>query len=82
MRIMSEFFDAPEDDNFASAGLRLTIDLTALTENWRDMARRSGAARASAVVKADAYGMASRIPAKRSIWQARATSSSRPSTRA
>ncbi|MGZ2379484.1 alanine racemase [Rhizobium leguminosarum bv. trifolii] len=57
MWIMSEFFDAPEDDNFASAGLRLTVDLTALTENWRDMARRSGAARASAVVKADAYGM-------------------------
>jgi alanine racemase len=46
-----------DDDTFASAGLRLTVDLAALTENWRDMARRSGRARASAVVKADAYGM-------------------------
>ncbi|KQV64003.1 alanine racemase [Rhizobium sp. Root1220] len=53
---MTEFSDAFEDDNFASAGLRLTVDLTALTENWKDMARHSGKARAGAVVKADAYG--------------------------
>ena len=46
-----------EDDNFASAGLRLTVDLDALTQNWRDMARRSGKARTAAVVKADAYGI-------------------------
>ncbi len=46
-----------DDDLFASAGLRLTVDLTALTDNWRDMARRSGKARTAAVVKADAYGM-------------------------
>ena len=46
-----------DDDLFASAGLRLTVDLTALAENWRDMARRSGKARTAAVVKADAYGM-------------------------
>ncbi|TWB20180.1 alanine racemase [Rhizobium sp. ERR 1071] len=46
-----------DDDAFASAGLRLTVDLGALVENWRDLARRSGKARASAVVKADAYGL-------------------------
>jgi alanine racemase len=50
--------DAFEDhDAFAAAGLRLTVDLGALVENWRAMARRSGKARASAVVKADAYGL-------------------------
>lgn len=36
---------------------RLTIDLSALADNWRAMARRSGAARAAAVLKADAYGI-------------------------
>jgi alanine racemase len=54
---MTEVTDSLEDDNFASAGIRLTVDLAALTENWRDMARRSGKARTAAVVKADAYGM-------------------------
>lgn len=54
---MTDISDDFEDDPFASAGLRLTVDLAALAENWRDMARRSGKARASAVVKADAYGM-------------------------
>ncbi|CAN7227851.1 alanine racemase [Rhizobium sp. LjRoot258] len=54
---MTDFIDSFEDeDPFDSAGLRLTVDLTALTENWKDMARRSGKARAAAVVKADAYG--------------------------
>lgn len=48
--------DYEEEDRFASAGLRLTVDLAALTDNWRDMARRSGRARTAAVVKADAYG--------------------------
>lgn len=37
--------------------LRLTVDLGALVDNWRDMARRSRPARASAVVKADGYGL-------------------------
>ncbi|GES44754.1 alanine racemase, biosynthetic [Rhizobium dioscoreae] len=46
-----------DDDAFASAGLRLTVDLGALVENWRDLAHRSGKARTSAVVKADAYGL-------------------------
>lgn len=44
-------------DAFETAGLRLTVDLGALVENWRDMARRSGSARTAAVVKADAYGI-------------------------
>ncbi|MDQ0454162.1 alanine racemase [Rhizobium paknamense] len=50
--------DIPDpDDAFSSAPLRLTIDLGALADNWRDMARRSGKARAASVVKADAYGV-------------------------
>ncbi|SEH60789.1 alanine racemase [Rhizobium tibeticum] len=54
---MTDFIDSFEDeDPFDSAGLRLTVDLTALTENWKDMARRSTKARVAAVVKADAYG--------------------------
>ena len=52
---MTDNFD--DDDAFASAGLRLTVDLGALVENWRDLGRRSGKARTSAVVKADAYGL-------------------------
>ncbi len=55
---MTDFIDSFDDeDPFDSASLRLTVDLTALTENWKDMARRSGKARAGAVVKADAYGL-------------------------
>lgn len=38
-----------------STGL-LTIDLGALAENWRVLARRAGRAECAAVVKADAYG--------------------------
>jgi alanine racemase len=50
--------DFPDDyDPFATAGLRLTIDLGAIVENWRDLARRSGRARTAAVLKADAYGL-------------------------
>lgn len=48
------------DDNseaFDCAPLRLTIDLGALADNWRLQAKRSGQARAAAVVKADAYGL-------------------------
>ncbi len=54
---MTDIPDSFDNDTFASAGLRLTVDLAALTENWLDMSRRSGKARAAAVVKADAYGM-------------------------
>ncbi|SPH17377.1 Alanine racemase, biosynthetic [Defluviimonas aquaemixtae] len=35
----------------------LTIDLDAITANWRALARQSGTAEAGAVVKADAYGL-------------------------
>ncbi len=49
--------DPTGSDAFDAAPLRLTIDLSAIVENWRDMARRSGKARAAAVVKADAYGL-------------------------
>lgn len=52
---MTDSFD--DNDAFAAAGLRLTVDLGALVENWRDMAHRSGRARTAAVVKADAYGL-------------------------
>lgn len=50
-----EDFPLHEPD-FDSAALRLTVDLNAVVENWRSMDRLSGAARAGAVVKADAYG--------------------------
>jgi len=50
--------DGPfEFDAFEAAGARLTIDLTAIVDNWRTMARLSGSARTAAVVKADAYGL-------------------------
>lgn len=48
---------------------RLTVDLAALSENWRTMARRSGAARAGAVLKADAYGVGLE-PAAHAFYQA------------
>jgi len=35
----------------------LTIDLAALAENWRTLARRAASAQCAAVVKADAYGV-------------------------
>lgn len=40
--------------------LRLAIDETALIDNWRALDRLSGAARAGAAVKADAYGLGAR----------------------
>ncbi|MDK1384906.1 alanine racemase [Sinorhizobium sp. 8-89] len=42
---------------FLSASSRLTIDLTALADNWRAMNERSDKARAAAVLKANAYGL-------------------------
>jgi alanine racemase len=52
---VSDEFDIADEFDFAP--LRLTVDLTALADNWRDMAKRSGKARTAAVVKADAYGL-------------------------
>ena len=49
--------DPTGSEAFDAAPLRVTIDLSAIVENWRDMARRSGKARTAAVVKADAYGL-------------------------
>lgn len=43
--------------DFHLAGGELTIDLTALADNWRALARLSAPAEAAAVVKADAYGL-------------------------
>lgn len=42
---------------FLAASNRLTIDLSALADNWRSMNELSGKARAAAVLKADAYGI-------------------------
>src|ERR1700690_2980291 len=39
-----------------SAPGRLTIDLRALADNWRDLARRAAPGRCGAVLKANAYG--------------------------
>ena len=35
----------------------LTIDLAALAENWRRLARRAAPAECGAVIKADGYGL-------------------------
>lgn len=43
------------------AALRLAIDRDAIAGNWRALDRLSGAARAGAAVKADAYGIGARI---------------------
>nr|WP_306267163.1 alanine racemase [Pararhizobium sp. IMCC3301] len=41
----------------APAGARLTIDLGAIADNWRQLDAMAGAAECAAVVKADAYGL-------------------------
>ena len=41
----------------ASAPGRLRIDLAALADNWRDLARRAAPGRSAAVIKANAYGI-------------------------
>jgi alanine racemase len=47
--------DAAFASDKAACGI-LTVDLAALTANWRDCAARAKPAECSAVVKADAYG--------------------------
>lgn len=53
--------DEFEDDliftPFEAAPSRLTIDLGALTDNWRMLSKASGKARAGAAVKGDGYGL-------------------------
>ncbi|MBD8553076.1 alanine racemase [Rhizobium sp. CFBP 8762] len=46
-----------QTDLFSTASNRLTIDLSALKDNWLRMRQLSGKARTSAVVKANAYGL-------------------------
>jgi alanine racemase len=43
-------------DTSAERASTLTIDLSAIADNWRLLARRAGSAECGAVVKADAYG--------------------------
>lgn len=45
------------------AALRLKLDAAALADNWRTLDRHSGAARAGAAVKADAYGLGAKAVA-------------------
>lgn len=53
-----ETIDVENDEEaFASAPARLTIDLGAIVSNWQTMKRLSGNARTAAVLKADAYGL-------------------------
>ncbi len=47
---------APDDVRAAGQAI-LTVDLDALTDNWRQLSRRARAAECAAVVKADAYGL-------------------------
>ena len=46
-----------ESNSLAQARGRLTIDLAALRENWRSLARRAAPGRCAAVIKANAYGI-------------------------
>ena len=52
-----------------TAPLRLILDADALTDNWRALARMSGAAACGAAVKADGYGLGAREVAR---WLAEA----------
>ena len=47
----------PESADPHLAGGRLTIDLSALAENWRTLAERASGAATAAVVKGDGYGI-------------------------
>ena len=50
---VSDFRDVAAEQ----AGTTVTIDLDALSANWRLLAKKSGSAECAAVVKADAYGI-------------------------
>jgi alanine racemase len=52
-----------------SAPGRLTIDVSALADNWRALARRAAPGRCAAVVKANAYGIGL-AEAARALWEA------------
>ncbi len=55
----------PED----LAGAVLTVDLAAIRENWRLLAKLAGAAQCGAAVKGDAYGLGI-APVARALWDA------------
>jgi alanine racemase len=57
MTDLTDFDSDDLPDDFDIAPVRLTIDLDALVDNWREMARRSGNANTAAILKADAYGL-------------------------
>ncbi|MGJ0503810.1 MAG: alanine racemase [Methylocystis sp.] len=57
-----------EPSDLAETGV-LTVDLSALADNWRTMARLAGGAECGAVVKADAYGLGL-APAMRALLSA------------
>ncbi|MBD9371681.1 alanine racemase [Rhizobium sp. ARZ01] len=68
----SSFFSESPFSSTAPIGeehARLTVDLRALADNWRFMAKKSGAARTAAVLKADAYGTGLE-PAARTFYDA------------
>ncbi|MDQ0504526.1 alanine racemase [Xanthobacter agilis] len=54
----------PADPSLARAGAVLTINLDAITQNWRALAARVAPAVCAAVVKADAYGLGAREVAR------------------
>lgn len=55
----------PED----LAGAVLTVDVAAIRDNWRLLARRAGPAECGAAVKGDAYGLGI-APVARALWEA------------
>src|SRR5260221_7271360 len=55
----------PED----LAGAVLSIDLSALKDNWRLLARQAGKARSGAAIKGNAYGLGIE-PVSRALWEA------------
>lgn len=54
---MTEYSNDLDETGFDFAPARLTVDLSALVDNWRTMRTLSGKARTAAVVKADGYGL-------------------------
>ena len=61
--------DAREACEAREASGVLTIDLAALAENYRLIARRAPGAQCAGVVKADGYGLGIE-PVARTLWEA------------
>jgi alanine racemase len=60
----------PTTPSLATAGGRVTVDLGALTGNWRMLAEQAEGAATAAVVKGDGYGVGLEAVARR--WPKRA----------